>query len=121
MAEEVLCHFEKTASVSFRDRNRAVFDIKKKLAAGFSVSELEKVTEKMYSEWHGTKYEYLFTPSRIFGDKFEEYLLRKPQKGLFGVPKTKFFACSDERDYPEEFYEALCNRHMREKTMYRRT
>lgn len=77
-AEAVLTNLEKKASCRYRDRGAALSAIKLKLKAGFTQSELISVTDKLYAEWHGTGYEHLFTPSHIFGNKFEEYLLRKP-------------------------------------------
>lgn len=111
-AEAVLIHLEKKASCRYRDRTAALSSIKLKLRAGFSQSELIGVTDKLYAEWHGTKYEHLFTPSHIFGNRFEEYLLRKP---LPPGKSTVFAGASTARPYSDEGLNAYCNAFTKKK------
>lgn len=104
-AEMILSHFEKVTGKSFRDRKTRLAPIKRTLAKGFDCDELMGVIDRMKSEWHGTKYEKLITPSILFGDKFEEYLFRAPtaQKS----PPLRFNNYSERNDYPDELIESL--------------
>lgn len=77
-AMDVLNHFENKTGICYRDKKSRLYPIKSTLSKGFTKEELMGVTDRMCSEWKGTKYEKLLTPSLLFGDRFEEYLNRAP-------------------------------------------
>lgn len=77
-AMDVLNHFEKQTGICYRDKKSRLYPIKSTLSKGFTKEELMGVTDRMCSEWKGTKYEKLLTPSLLFGERFEEYLNRAP-------------------------------------------
>lgn len=106
-ADAVLDHFEKVTHLRFRDRETPKALITKTLEKGFKPDELKSVTEKLNSEWKDTKYSYLLTPSYIFGDKFEELLLRK-SAGEKDKPKGRFSSMIS-RDYTEDDLSSFYN------------
>ena len=106
-ADAILDHFEKVTHLRFRDRETPKALITKTLEKGFKPDELKSVTEKLNSEWKDTKYSYLLTPSYIFGDKFEELLLRKSAKEK-DKPKGRF-ASMNSRDYTEDDLSSFYN------------
>lgn len=77
-AMDVLNHFENKTGICYRDKKSRLYPIKSTLSKGFTKEELMSVTDRMCSEWKGTKYEKLLTPSLLFGERFEEYLNRAP-------------------------------------------
>lgn len=81
-AQGVLNHFEKKTGICYRDKKSRLYPIKVTLSKGFTKEELNSVTDKMCSEWKGTKYEKLLTPSILFGERFEEYLNRSPYSAI---------------------------------------
>lgn len=105
-ADAVLNHFEKVTKLHFRDRKTPKALITKTLAKGFTPDELKKVIEKLNSEWKDTKYAYLLTPSYIFGDRFEELLIRPAPKEALKSNFTNFTG----RDYGDDELESFCNR-----------
>lgn len=110
-SEEVLSHFEKVTNKSFRDRETPKALITKTLKKGFSPKELMTATDKLSSEWKDTKYSYLLTPSYIFGDKFEELLLREePKKASAAAPAGNFSGFSQDRPYDNGSLDSFCNR-----------
>lgn len=106
-ADAILDHFEKVTHLRFRDRETPKALITKTLEKGFKPDELKSVTEKLNSEWKDTKYSYLLTPSYIFGDKFEELLLRKSAKEK-DKPKGRFSSMIS-RDYTEDDLSSFYN------------
>lgn len=106
-ADAILDHFEKVTHLRFRDRETPKALITKTLEKGFKPDELKSVTEKLNSEWKDTKYSYLLTPSYIFGDKFEELLLRK-SAGEKDKPKGRFTSM-ESRDYTEDDLSSFYN------------
>lgn len=90
-AMDVLNHFENKTGICYRDKMSRLYPIKSTLEKGFTKEELNCVTDKMCSEWKGTKYEKLLTPSMLFGERFEEYLNRAPCTAV----KTNGKASSD--------------------------
>lgn len=106
-ADAILDHFEKVTHLRFRDRETPKDLITKTLEKGFKPDELKSVTEKLNSEWKDTKYSYLLTPSYIFGDKFEELLLRKSAKEK-DKPKGRF-SSMESRDYTEDDLSSFYN------------
>lgn len=106
-ADAILDHFEKVTHLRFRDRETPKALITKTLEKGFKPDELKSVTEKLNSEWKDTKYSYLLTPSYIFGDKFEELLLRK-SAGEKDKPKGRFTSM-ESREYTEDDLSSFYN------------
>lgn len=112
--EKLLSYLEKATGVTYRDRKARLAPIKRTLAKGFCRADLTAVIDKMTAEWQGTKYEKLLTPSHLFGEKFEEYLVRAPLEKKPAAPpgevrasKLKFNSYSNMHNYSDEEIEKL--------------
>lgn len=100
--DRVIQNMNDICGTSYKHNQRTIKDLQKLLNDGYTSDDIVTVIRKKAAEWRGTEYEKYLRPQTLFGSKFESYLNQK-------IKKTSSKANFEQREIPEEEFEALNN------------